>query len=35
LGWSLKNCEVVEHNTHMSKINLARTEAKKQNAGSI
>jgi hypothetical protein len=35
LGWSLKNCEVVEHSSHMRKINLARTEAKKHNAGSI
>lgn len=35
LGWSLRNCEVVEHSTHMSKINQARTEAKKQNAGPI
>jgi hypothetical protein len=35
LGWSLKNCAVVEHGTHMSEINLARTEANKLNAGSI
>ncbi len=35
LGWSLKNCEVVEHSSHMRKINLARTEAKKHNAGSV
>jgi len=35
LGWSFKNCEVVEHSSHMKKINLARIEAKKHNAGSI
>jgi hypothetical protein len=35
LGWSLKNCEVVEHGTHMSKITLARNALRRQNAGSI
>jgi hypothetical protein len=35
LGWSLKNCAVVEHGTHMSEITRARNEARKQNAGSI
>lgn len=35
LGWSLKNCEVVEHSAHMSEINLARNVTRKQNAGSI
>ena len=35
LGWTFRNCEVIEHDTHMSKITLARNALKKQNAGSI
>jgi hypothetical protein len=35
LGWSLKNCEVVEHGTHMSKITRARNTAKKLDVESV
>ena len=33
LGWSFKNCEIVEHAAHMSKITLTRISAQTTTTG--